>query len=49
VMALLSPAGDSAAKSCGDGAAKATLVTARCRCRVMLAKVLPRQLGRGVM
>jgi hypothetical protein len=33
----------------GDGAIETTLVVARCHRRVMLAMVLPRQLGRGAM
>jgi hypothetical protein len=38
-MALLSPA--------GDDAAKATLVIVRCRCRVMLPRMLPIHDGDG--
>jgi hypothetical protein len=32
-----------------DGAAGAMLVMARCRCRVILVMVLPKQLGRDAM
>jgi hypothetical protein len=40
VTALLSPA--------GDGVAEATLVVTQCRCRVMLAAVLPSHASDGV-
>jgi uncharacterized protein (UPF0548 family) len=33
----------------GDDVVEATLAMVRCRCRVMLATVLPRHLGLGVM
>jgi hypothetical protein len=59
VMTLLNHAGDGATDAtlammslpshAGDGAVEMTLVMVHCHCRVMLAMVLPRWLGRGVM
>jgi hypothetical protein len=59
VMTLLNHAGDGAADAtlammslpshAGDGVVEMTLVVVQCRYRVMLAMVLPRWLGRGVI